>query len=157
MTKIKKLKYVEQLDPSGCTIACLAMIVDKKYFELRDFLNDKKQQVINCLLKENVYFPHFYKDHTSSRIHFYGQEIMNILETIFQIKSRFIEFRSMENLVNHCVLTVSDIKGCKICSSHAVLYDARKKIILDPSSHFGSRLNNNLVGHNVVTCLEILG
>lgn len=154
---MKKLKYVKQLDPCGCTIACLAMIVDKEYFELRHFLNNNKEKLSPFLRGNPVHQEHFYANKLSSRIGFFPEEIISILEIFFNKRSKFIEFRGLENLKNHCILSISDMDGSKLPNSHAIVYDAKQKLVLNPCPDDNIKLDNKLTGYNVLVCIEILG
>jgi len=130
---MKKLKLIEQYDQSGCAIACLAMLIEKTYFETRQFLYDNG-------IKKQKYM-----------IGLYEWELKDILFKYFNINSRWIKFESVCTLRKHCVLYLVPIDPPRNFSRHCVVFDYNEIKILDPSQS----IYNNLGGYNVSSCLEI--
>lgn len=119
------MNLIRQLDKGGCTTACIAMIGGTSYEHIRG----------------NVF-----RDES--------HEMKRFLDSEFNIKSRFIKFTKLKDIKNDCILVIAqlDLNIGPGCSLHAIVYDAKKKKILDPD------ISNikDLSGHNVVQCLEII-
>ncbi len=151
---MKKLKYVRQLDYQGCSIACMAMIVGMKYFELREFLWNSRKRVD---------FRYNGPKGMSGQIGLYEGEFKDVLEKLFDIKTRAIQFQSIGKLRKHCLLLICRIDD--MSNRHYLVFDAKARKILDPS---GCVFNNKLQitkdadgrspvfsDYNVSHCLEI--
>lgn len=130
---MRKLKLVQQYDQTGCVPACLGMIVDKSYFEIRQLLIDSKIQKHRSI------------------IGIYEWELQEILSKYFGINSRWIKFENLSKLENHCILFLAHVYPPQTLQRHCVVYDAKECQILDPDMS----LYNNLGGFNVSNCLEI--
>lgn len=134
---MRKLKRVQQLDKYGCTIACLAMIIDKPYFATRETIQSK----IERLSKQPPVQPEF--------IGLYYTEFRDVLRYTFNIQCRFIKLSSLRQVKKHCVLWIVPLEwDGRIV--HAMMFDAQKRCILDPMG-----LIKNLEEYNIASCLEI--
>ena len=138
---MKSLRLVEQQYKDDCTIACLAMITGISYYRTQRILRRNANKTISrlrflkrCKRIEYIEWPKF----------------IPILEDMFNISSRFIRFESLQNLKQHCILGVCNINGTFLKKSHAVVFDAKNRKILDP---IGRR--EDLNQSNVFACLEI--
>lgn len=132
---MRRLNLVKQLDNTGCTIACLSMIAEIPYFELRNILHSNVSRFKNAVALVNIGL--------------YPNEFRSILSNQFCISSRFIKFVSLGELRRHCVLFLRPIVFDS--TEHAVVYDAKTKTIFDPSGK-----NINIDDYNVCTCIEII-
>lgn len=136
---MRRLKYVEQLDQYGCSIACLSMIIGKSYFQTREWLY--KKGISKCIVDPQ-------------NIGIYEQSFPNILLKYFKIKSNWIKFKSLSSLKNNCIMFVVPKIPCPPFVRHCIIYCAVNKKILDPAKHFKEK--SNLPDCNVAYCLEIL-
>ncbi len=152
---MRELKHVLQLDNKGCTIACMAMIVDMRYFELRQLLSDNDKTIPYAYNKLRG------KD---GHIGIYSSEFRDILKRLFNIESNWIQFTSTRSLKKHCVLYINKIDQHPGGGSHCMVFDAVQRKILDPSKENGWNIGQNLIArhkklgthkNNVHQCLEI--
>lgn len=132
---MRHLNLVKQLDNTGCTIACLSTIAEIPYFKLREILHSNVPRFKDAVALVNIGL--------------YPNEFRNILSNPFDISSRFIKFVSLDALKRHCVLFLRPIVFDS--TEHAVVYDAKVKIILDSSGK-----SINMDNYNVCTCIEII-
>jgi len=127
------MNLVKQLDGDGCSVACVAMVGGTCYEHVKE------------MARFTIGSPNFRNE---------SHSIKRFLDDEFNIKSRFIKFNRLKDLKNNSILIVAKIDlnlGPK-CNVHAIVYDAKKKKILDPDT---SDIKD-LSGHNVVQCLEIV-
>lgn len=138
--KRKPLKQIYQLDPTGCTYACVAMIANKKYFEIRELVSN----IIPSLSAKNMSL------YITSPGLLPGQikDVLNYLN----IRSKWIKFESLNKLKNNAILLICKIDKNDFESGHAIVFDKLNKKILDPG--FGA--NISLDSYNICGCLEIL-
>lgn len=150
---MKKLRYIQQLDSWGCSIACMAMLVDMNYFSLRQFLyeNDDK-----------IEYSYNAGRNLGGNVHITQSEFKKILKILFNLESNWIQFISVRELKKHCLLALSPLHGG---DGHGVVFDAKRRKILNPCRN--STMNYRLwskdtkdkslpvVKYNVYQCLEI--
>ena len=136
---MEKIKPIKQLDKKGCTIACMAMVTDKSYFEIRAILHDEVDR-----LKKDSPIPDILMG-------LYCNEFKDALEKIFDIRCKYIKFLSLKKLKKHCVLYLVPLSG-HYGGSHTIVFDAVKRRIIDP---FSSIEKINLDEHNVSCCIEL--
>lgn len=133
---MKKLKHIIKLDQYGCSIACIAMITNKSYFEIRDIVHKNVSRL------KNKWSDHRY-------IGLYPQEMLDTLKSIFKRPCKFIKFSSLRKLKKHCILFICSIEGERT-GGHAIIFDTKARRILDPDN-----MMKNLNGCNVFCCIEI--
>ncbi len=147
---MKELKRIEQLDAKGCTIACVAMIARMEYFELRQLLWDKRKEIRYQLNGRNG---------IDGNIGFYHEETRGILLSLFKLDSEWIQFKGLENMDHHCILTLTSIDPTvvELGGGHAVVFDAGQQKILNPCSRviYNDLTTDTEVSFNVAYCLEI--
>lgn len=134
---MRKLKRVQQLDQHGCTIACIAMIVDMSYFMVREMIQFK----VARLEKQPPVPPQL--------IGLYCEEISDVLGRIYKVPCKFVKFSSLRRMKKHCILWVTPLMW-KECGTHVILFDADKRCILDPMN-----MLKKLDKYNVACCMEI--
>jgi len=134
---VQKLKPVEQLDQCGCTIACLAMILEMPYFQVRTELHS----TIDRLKKPCVPY---------TEIGLNCVDMQVILEREFSKPCQFIKFLSLSKLKKHCMLYICPLEG-GYSGIHAVMFDAISRKLIDPTAHKIINLDN----FNVMCCIEI--
>ena len=134
---MEEIKQVIQLDKYGCTIACMAMILDMQYFDLRKILHEKIDRLTG---RTNPEF-----------IGLNCGPMKDALETMFDVQCRFIKFESLGDLRKHCILFICPLGGCYVFV-HTVIYDAQQKRLIDPDQRDTIA---SLENYNVVCCLEI--
>lgn len=127
------MNLIKQLDREGCSTACVAMISGTCYEYVKEMA---------CIITGS---PNFRNDSHSMK---------RFLDNEFNIKSRFIKFNRLKDLKNDSILIVAriDLNLGPGCSVHAIVYDAKKKRILDPDDSDIKDLSN----HNVIQCMEII-
>jgi len=133
---IKKLKLVEQLDKDGCTTACLAMLLNKSYFDMRKYIHLNVERFKNHY---NCY---------SCCLYFF--EIKEILDKL-KIKNEFIKFESFDKLKGHNILSASIIGP--VHSAHSIIFDGKTRKILDPSRK--SEYDHIKHNYNIYKCIQI--
>lgn len=133
---MRQLKLVKPLDMSGCSIACLATITNRSYFSTREVLHRDVARL------KGVCVP-------SDHIGLYAEELSKVLTNSFKRPCREIKFISLKKLKKHCILIIHFPDWPKH-RTHALVFDAKKRRILDPSCVITS-LDNCSVRH----CLEI--
>ncbi len=124
------------MDESGCSIACLAMITNRSYFSTREVLHQKVARLKNRFVEPMW-------------IGLYAKELLEILTKLFKRPCREIEFTSLKKLKKHCILIVH-ISGQPIERTHSMIFDAKRRCIIDPLSQYDN-LDNCSVRH----CLEM--
>ncbi len=133
---MRKLKPVKKLDQYGCSLACIAMITGKSYFDIRDAAHKHMPRLQNVWVNFNM-------------IGLYGNEMIGFLKSQFGITSRFVKFASLNTLKKHCILLVCKLDGDRT-HGHGVVFDAKSRSILDPDCQI-----SHLKNYNVFCCLEI--
>lgn len=149
---MKKLKHIFQLDPNGCSIAALAMIVGKEYFELRKFLHKNENKIIPLLRKSDKASKCLVEFYNNNGFWFSLEDMIQILMVLFYIKATYKKFYSLQKIKKHSVFNVMGIN--KYEAGHAIVFDAVQRKILDPGRD-ETRTDNKLSNYNVATYIEI--
>lgn len=133
---MKKLKLVKQLDKYGCTIACLSMITEISYFDVRKILHQEIDRMKNKCV-------------SPTEIGLNCLPLKEALEKIFNIPCRFIKFLSFSKLKKHCILYICPLMGAYEFV-HTIVFDAKNRRIIDPMDNL-----KNLNEFNIICCIEI--
>lgn len=134
---MEKLQRVQQLDKHGCSIACLAMIVGKSYFQVRAILHETTEKLLNkFVLPENIGL--------------HCRDLYEALNQTFDVSCKFIKFVSLTKLTKHCILYVCPLAGC-YDYIHSVIFDAERHCIIDPFEDKNFDINE----YNVICCIEV--
>ena len=132
------LERVQQLDNCGCSIACLSMITGEPYFGVREILHKNIERMKDKYVAPEV-------------IGLVFPDLQVALSDIFNIQCRFVKFTSLRKLKRHCILGICSLYGSIMQQSHSVVFDAKKRKLLDPLNTI-----KNLDKVNVYCCLEII-
>ena len=133
------MRLVKQLDLSGCTVACVAMIANESYFGMREIIHKNVPRIRNIkLITSDTY-----------NVGLYSHEIKELLQVMLKKPCKFVKFLSLEQITKHCILFIMDLEWNN-SHSHCIVFDAKNKRILDPCNRI-----ENLDKHNVACCLEI--
>lgn len=135
---MRSIKKVKSLDHYGCAIACLAMITNKSYFQMREKLNQ-------------VYDRHKYKITSFERLGIPVSDVYELLRTHLNVRCQGTKF--IMPMEKHCILLINPIDPYLAQKFlHAIVWDAKRKRILDPDGNDNSILDN----FNICCCIEIL-
>lgn len=153
---MRKLKLVKQIDTHGCGVACIAMISGKKYFEVREVLHSNIKRLMKLPNFQNDIFSKDLETGVSTKIcpckydvGIYSSEFENVLKKCLGLQCSFIKFHSLRTIKKHCILFLVRLSGYEH-GSHAVVFDAKSRRILDPCDEL-----KNLDDHNVACCLQV--
>lgn len=137
-----EMVLVQQLDREGCTIACLAMLLNCDYYEMRKKLDDLNHSFSHLLSRWGE--PEFI-------LTFYPKEICGVLLQL-RIISEYVKWYENEdkndNNSTH-ILLLSPAKHPEY--THAVIYHDR--MIYDPTKD--KPQPNNLENFNVHCCIRV--
>ncbi len=136
---MKNIKLVKQMDEHGCTIACLSMVTGVSYFQMRATMYEE----VSRLRIRNDPLPY-------RQIGLTLTEMQDILVGAFRMKVRFIKFIDLKLLKKHCIIIVCGIDMDPTICGHAIVYDAKDKILVDPLNEI-----THLEEHNIISCMEI--
>lgn len=132
---MKSIKRVKSMDYYGCAVACLAMITDKSYFQMREKLSKVYDRQMGKIVR-------------SEQLGIPITDLYDILRTHLHI--RCVGAKFVVPMKNHCILFLTPVNLRYF--THAVVWDAKKQRILDPDSDG----KNILDDFNISYCIEIL-
>lgn len=127
--RIKKVKCERHGD---CCMACVAMVTNQKLKDVKRFV--RRNRLISSKLDYGAY----------------PQEVYKILNKM-GVNCRFVKYNGLKNLQTHAILVVTPFDD-HTPDNHAIVWDAVRQSIVDPS---GS-INKRLLFHNVYVCIEIV-
>lgn len=142
-----KMRLIKQLDRHGCTVACLAMLLNKDYYTIRQLL-DLYTEILPRLAPP--------KDPKKSSVGFdlsmYPHEITQILKALDPgIECEYIKWeQSLKDLILLSVVPIDSYR-----TAHAVVCDGEQEVIYDPMLDEPIGTKEYLKDCNIVNAIQI--